>query len=185
MEKQEYFESIYILNYSKLVRFAQEFLFSKADAENVVQNVFMNLWEKDSLFVTTKNLSAYLFTTTKNRCIDFLRHSLVVQESVSEIQEEYLRTMQVNLDSLSAFDSDFIGEKDIETILTEAIEQLPEKCRLIFVMSKLEGKKQKVIAEELNISINTIESQIAIAYKRLRHELKDFLHLFLFIFLLK
>ncbi|MCC8170678.1 MAG: LuxR C-terminal-related transcriptional regulator, partial [Parabacteroides sp.] len=56
-----------------------------------------------------------------------------------------------------------------------------EKCRTIFIMSKLEGKKQKEIARELAISVNTVETQMGIAYKKLRAELKDYLPLFLFI----
>ena len=66
----------------------------------------------------------------------------------------------------------------------KAINSLPEKCREIFIKNKIEGKKQKEIALELNISINTIESQMAIAYKKLRVELKDVLQLFVFLYFL-
>ena len=76
-----------------------------------------------------------------------------------------------------------MNETDIDTIIQKAIDNLPEKCREIFVMNKIEGKKQKVIAQELNISIHTVESQMAIAYKKLKEALKDCVPLFLFFFI--
>ena len=72
-----------------------------------------------------------------------------------------------------------LEEKDIETILNNAILSLPERCREIFIKSKIEGKKQKEVALELNISVNTVETQIGIAYKKLREELKDYYPLLL------
>ena len=87
----------------------------------------------------------------------------------------------MNLNSLEAFDQNLFSEQDIEKIITRALNSLSDKCREIFIMSKIEGKKQKEIATELNISINTIETQMGIAYKKLRAELKDHLPLLLFI----
>jgi len=66
-------------------------------------------------------------------------------------------------------------------IISRALDSLSDKCREIFIMNKLEGKKQKQIAEELNISINTVETQMGIAYKKLRVELKDYMPLLLFL----
>ena len=78
---------------------------------------------------------------------------------------------------------DFSSEEDIETLLRNAIDKLPERCRLIFIKSRIEGKKYKEIAEELNLSVNTVEGQISIALKKLREELKDYLPLLLFLFI--
>ena len=76
---------------------------------------------------------------------------------------------------------DILEEESIEQILSKAIDALPEKCREIFIKNKIEGKKQKEIAAELNISINTVETQMGIAYKKLKTELKDYFPLFLFL----
>lgn len=89
--------------------------------------------------------------------------------------------MQMKFDSLEIFDHNMFNEKDIETILNNAILSLPERCREIFIKSKIEGKKQKEVALELNISVNTVETQIGIAYKKLREELKDYFPLLLFL----
>jgi len=82
---------------------------------------------------------------------------------------------------LEAFRQDFLTENDIEDILNKAIDSLPEKCRQIFIKSRIEGKKQKEIAAELNVSVNTVETQMGIAYKKLREELKEYLPLLIFL----
>lgn len=176
------FEDIYLSYFSKMKYFALEYVIREEDAENIVQDVFTELWEKKEMLSMHINLVAYLFTTVKNRCLNHLRHKTIVQETATLIQEEYLITLQMNLNSLEAFDQNLFSDQDIEKLITRALDSLSPKCREIFVMSKIEGKKQKQIAAELNISINTVETQIGIAYKKLRTELKE--HLLLFIFFL-
>ena len=97
------------------------------------------------------------------------------------MQEEYRLTLQAKYYSLEYLDLDILEEESIEQILSKAIDALPEKCREIFIKNKIEGKKQKEIAAELNISINTVETQMGIAYKKLKTELKDYFPLFLFL----
>lgn len=97
------------------------------------------------------------------------------------MQEEYRLTLQAKYYSLEYLDLDILEEESIEQILSKAIDALPKKCREIFIKNKIEGKKQKEIAAELNISINTVETQMGIAYKKLKTELKDYFPLFLFL----
>ena len=176
-----YFENIYISYFSKMKYFAKVYVLSEEDAENIVQDVFTELWEnKDTRFEYT-NLTAYLFASTKNKCLNFLRHQTIRQESANKIQEEYQLTLQASLNSLEVLDTELFSNQETDKILKKALDNLPEKCRQIFIMNKIEGKKQKEIAEILNISVNTIETQMGIAYKHLRKELKNNLPLFLFI----
>ena len=175
------FEDIYLSYFSKMKYFAKEYVISEEDAENIVQDVFVELWENKEMLDMHMNLIAYLFTTIKNKCLNHLRHKLVVQETASKLQEEYTISLRMNLDSLEAFDNNLFSDQDIEKIISRALDTLSEKCRTIFIMSKIEGKKQKEIAQELNISINTIETQMGIAYKKLRIELKDYFPILLFI----
>ena len=174
------FEKIYVSHYSRMKRFAQEYVIREEDAENIVQDVFVDLWEQNLLLVKHTKLFAYLFTALKNRCIDFLRHKTVVQHTAVKMQDDYTKALQMKFQSLEAFDEQLFAEPDIETIIQNAIENLPDKCREIFILNKIEGKKQKVIAQELNISINTVENQMAIAYKKLKEILKDHIPLLLF-----
>lgn len=89
--------------------------------------------------------------------------------------------LEMKLQSLEYLDDKIFSQNDIESIVENAINSLPEKCREIFVLNKIEGKKQKQIAQELNISIHTVESQMAIANKRLRELLKDYVPLLIFL----
>ncbi|NDV80693.1 RNA polymerase sigma-70 factor [Bacteroides sp. 51] len=180
-ENRNSFEEVYISYFSKMKHFAREYVVSDEDAENIVQDVFLELWERKELLNMPINLIAYLFTAIKNRCIDLLRRKVMIRETADKLQEEHLLTLRMKYYSLEAFDQNLFQEKDIEQILSEAINNLPEKCREIFVKSKIEGKKQKEIAAELNVSINTIETQMGIAYKKLKTELKDYLPLFIFL----
>lgn len=128
------------------------------------------------------NLTAYLFTSIKNRCLDYLRKWVLEQETAQGVQDEFDMELRIKYDSLEIFNTQFSDETDIGELLDNALQKLPERCRNIFIVNKLEGKKQKEIAEELNLSINTVESQMGIAYKKLREELKDCLPLFIFLF---
>lgn len=174
------FEEIYVSYFSRMKYFAQEYVLQEEDAENIVQDVFTELWEKKELLAYDINLIAFLFTAIKNRCIDYLRRKVIAREAASQLQEEYAVTLRIKLTSLERLDQDLFSAEEIEKIITEAINTLPEKCREIFIKSKIEGKKQKEIASELGISLKTIESQMAIAYKKLKTELHEYLPLLLF-----
>ena len=180
-EKRIRFEDVYLSYFSKMKYFAKEYVISEEDAENIVQDVFVELWENKEMLNMHMNLIAYLFTIIKNKCLNHLRHKLVVQETANKLQEEYTISLRMNLDSLEVFDNNLFSDHDIEKIISRALDALPEKCRAIFIMSKIEGKKHNEIAQELNISINTVGSQIGIAYKKLRTELKDYLPILLFL----
>ena len=104
-----------------------------------------------------------------------------MQKAANTMQEEYELALQMKLQSLEVFDEQVFSDTEIETVIANAIQSLPEKCRQIFVMNKIEGKKQKTIANELNLSIHTVESQMAIAYRKLKEILKDYLPLLFFL----
>ncbi len=173
LEYKDQFKEVYISYYARLKRFARQYVVREEDAENIVQDIFSELWEKQLEFSSFVNLNGYLFTVLKNRCIDFFRRETLVQEAKKTLQDERLQELKMKFESLEALDSAFLNKPDIETLIQDAIDDLPEKCREIFLMNKLEGKKQKAIARELNISIHTVESQMAIAYKKLKEALKS------------
>ncbi|MDR0745106.1 MAG: RNA polymerase sigma-70 factor [Mediterranea sp.] len=178
-----YFKKVYILHYPRLKRFAQEYVLVEEDAENIVHDVFTELWERWDTFSSHNNLLAFLFLSTKNKCIDLLRKRIISHKAENKIMEEYVLTLRTNLQSLDVFNQNISNEEEIEQQITRAINSLPDKCREIFIKNKIEGKKQKEIAEELNISIKTVEAQMSIAYKKLRVELKDYIPLFVFLFI--
>ncbi|MBK5722708.1 RNA polymerase sigma-70 factor [Dysgonomonas sp. Marseille-P4677] len=176
------FEDIYTQYFAKMKRFAKEYVLRDEDAENIVHDAFTYLWENWEFLSQHANLFAFLFLSVKNRSLDFLRRRIVNQKAMDKISEEYILNLKINCNALESFEQEY-SQEDIENIIRQALDSLPEKCRDIFIKSKIEGKKQKDIATELNISLNTVESQMAIAYKKLRKELKNNLPLFLFLFL--
>jgi len=166
------FAKIYLDFYPKLLRFATEYVILKEDAENIVQDLFVSLWENEYLLANAENLNAYLFKLARNRCIDFLRVKIREKDRILRIQESFEIELKLKLDSLEEFDKQMFAEDNLESQMSEAIDSLPERCRQIFIMSKIEKMKYNEIATSLNLSINTIEKQIGIALKKLRIKLK-------------
>lgn len=175
------FENFYITWYSRVKHFARDYVLSEEEAENITQDVFLDFYQKRDSLDFHINVIVYLFTSVKNRCIDYLRRKLLEQEAAAKMQEEFDLSFRMKFDSLEAFNLEGLSEDNIKNIIEKALESLPERCREIFVMSKIEGKKQKEIAEELGVSVKTIECQMTIAYKKLREELKNYLPLLLFL----
>ena len=162
------FSEIYLAYYPKLLRFAAEYVILKEDAENIVQDLFVSLWENKYLLANAENLNAYLFKLVKNRCIDFLRVKIREKDRNEKIQESFNLELKLKLDSLEEFDKQGYTKDDLERLMSEAIDNLPERCRQIFIMSKIEKLKYNEIATQLNLSVNTIENQIGIALKKLK-----------------
>ena len=177
------FEAVYISHFSQMKRFAQQYVVLEEDAENIVQDLFFDLWEKQLEFSSFSNLKGYLLSVLKNRCIDFLRHKTVEQRIINDIQNENIRELKLKLESLSELDNKILTDNDVSVLVQEAISKLPDRCREILILNKFEKKKKKTIAQELNISIHTVESQIAIAYKKLKVILKDQAIIFIFLFI--
>lgn len=168
------FKEFYILWYARMKSFAREYVISDDDAEDIVQDVFLDLYERYNSLYDRVNIVAYVFTTVKNRCIDHLRRKIVEQESMERIQEEQLLTLRMKFDSLEVFDNDLFRDEEVEMIISKALNSLPERCREIFIRFHIEGRKQKEIAEEFNISPKTVENQIGIAYRKLRKDLAKY-----------
>jgi RNA polymerase sigma-70 factor (ECF subfamily) len=175
------FSRIYTVYFPKMVRFAQEYVVSHEEAENIVQDLFLYLWETRETLEAISNLNAFLFTLLKNKCIDFYRHYNRFEgrnQSLSRIQEEELH---LKMEALHEFDVNMFTVNEIEEMLNNAINNLPEKCQKVFLMSRMEGLKHEEIAEHLNISVNTVQNHITTALRKLKTELKDYLPLFIFI----
>lgn len=173
------FETVYVQYYARMKRFAVQYVLREEDAENLVQDIFTELWERFPTLSSHDNLFAYLLLAIKNKCIDFLRRQTVMQKAADAARLEYELELAANYDALHAIGNVHLSEKELDELLHRALDKLPGRCREIFIKNKLEGMKQKAIADELGISVNTVENQVAIAYRKLRSELK---HLFPLIF---
>lgn len=174
------FSEIYRSYFPRLVRFAQEYVLSGEDAQNIVQDLFLYLWEHRESLDAVSNRNAFLFTLAKNRCIDFYRHKARTESKNTSLDTIEERELYLKMSALQEFDGNMFSEEDIETILNQAIDHLPEKCRQIFILSRIEGLKHEEIAQQLNISVHTVQNQISTALRKLKVELKDYLPLLIF-----
>ncbi|GAA3597494.1 RNA polymerase sigma-70 factor [Flavivirga amylovorans] len=174
------FEALFKLYYDKLVHVAGGYLVRTADAENIVQNIFLKLWEDRAILKHVSNMNSYLYRMTKNACLDQLKHEKIKTEYLvnsyqkkNAIQKQFLKDGAASL----------LLEKELEQIIQKAIEQLPEKCKRVFVKSRFEGLKHHEIAHELGISKRTVDNHISNALKYLRLHLKEFITIFLYFFI--
>jgi len=169
------FSEVYIAYYSKLVRFAKEYVIIAEEAENVIQDVFVKLWERQDSLHLIENMNAYLFRLVRNKSLDYLRHKLSTEKCNKYVQDSFEIELNLKIQSLDSFDGTFVSGSNMEEIVSDAISSLPARCREIFLLSRIEGLKYKEISGRLDISVNTVENQMSIALRKLRIKLKDHL----------
>lgn len=175
IETKEGFELMFRAHYPRLCAFAATFLNDKEEAEEIVQTMFCRLWEqRDSLDITI-SLQAYLFRAVRNACLNQIKKT--------QIRDAYKVMNLEEINNNPEFQPDRTTEKELRQRIEKAIAELPEQCRLVFKLSRFEELKYKEIAEQLNISIKTVENQMGKALKRLRLDLADFLTILMFFFL--
>ena len=151
------FEALFSYNFRPLCLFALHYLDDVDASEDVVQECFMKLWEKLEQGTEVSNRRAYLYMTVRNSCLDILRSKGLQTESLKPH------------DTYGIIDEDEAEERSqAEARLWTALDSLPEKCRQVFIMSKRDGLKYEEIAEELDLSVNTVRNQISKALKILK-----------------
>lgn len=168
------FEVVFKLYYPRLVYFAKEFV-PESESKNLVQDAFISMWDKKPQFINESQLQSYLYTNVKNNCLMFLRHEKVKKKYKTEAA--FQKQNSIYSEALSGLDTSTVTFQEIETIIEKTLSELPARCREVFILSRLEGKKNKEVAEALDISVKTVEAQITKALKTLRISLKDYLPL--------
>jgi RNA polymerase sigma-70 factor (family 1) len=146
--------------YHFLYPFARTIVKEKETAEEVVSDVFMKVWEKRKQLEKVENLKVYLYVSTRNIGINYLeRQRRNATFSIDDYQADFTSVY---------FDPEqMLITADMLALIQKAIDQLPSKCRLIFKLAKEDGLKYKEIAEILNISVKTVENQLAIALNKI------------------
>ncbi|NSL88860.1 RNA polymerase sigma-70 factor [Chitinophaga sp. Mgbs1] len=157
------FARVYEHFYPVLFATACKYLKDRAQAEEVIQDVFLKLWEKDFRLEHAAALKSYLFRAVINQSLNSLQRNRMTEDHHSALQylqeESYLCT--------------FIEEQELRERIHYAVEKLPEQCRRIFKLSRYEGFKNNEIAHQLDLSVKTVENQMTIALKQLRAALLD------------
>ncbi|CAA6829656.1 MAG: RNA polymerase sigma-70 factor, ECF subfamily [uncultured Aureispira sp.] len=174
INSQREFQEIYHKHFNGLANYAYFVLKDKDAAKDVVQDVFLDLWNKRASLSITTSLEAYLVRAVKFKSIDFIRKDKTKQQYVEKMTPTSLPLTEDHSD-----DEEQTANRKKQ--LSYAIAQLPTKCRQVFLLSRLNGYTYKEIAEEMNISPKTVENQISRALKLLRQTLSDVMILILFL----
>jgi RNA polymerase sigma-70 factor, ECF subfamily len=169
------FETVFRKHYQALCNYACGILKDMDDAEEVVQSIFLKFWEQRQEIEINVSLKSYLYRAVHNTCLNRLKH-LKIQETYRQYVGEYL---DVTYDTAT----ETLDKYELESRISEALEKLPEQCRIIFKMSRFEELKYQEIANQLGLSIKTVENQIGKALKIMRTELADYLPVLLFLML--
>lgn len=164
---EQAFEQLFRAQYPILCGYARKYLDDVDQAEEVVQEMFFNFWQKKEKLEINISLEAYLFRSVRNSCLNYLKHLKIREEHRLATSHEIRKKEQEVYDNVEALE---LQEK-IESV----IERLPPERKKIFKMSRYEELKYKEIAEKLNLSVKTVEAQMGKALKYLRQHLSEYL----------
>ena len=167
------FEILFREYFTGLSYFARKYTGDLDSAKEIVHGVFIRIWENRSEFAWDKPAKSYLFTSVYNRSLNYVRDN---KKFISH--EEAPGNAQ--LTDSAVFDDSY-ATAELEDRINMALKKLPEKCREIFELSRFENKKYTEIADQLNISVKTVETQMSKALHVLKEELKDYLTIILLI----
>ena len=154
------YKQLFLLFYPSLLSFAVSIIRSKESSEEIVSDVFIKIWEKRHQLDKVENLSYYLFTAVKNKCLNCLKdqknkENLEINDVIIEFKSLYYDPEQK-----------LISAEMIDQI-RKAIQELPPRCRLIFKLIKEEGLRYKEVADLLQLSVKTVENQMSLAFKKI------------------
>lgn len=166
--------TVYVRYAPQLLKFAEKFV-SIQTAEDITHDVFLRLWDKQVFLLPEEDIIKMLFASVRNACIDYLRKHQTEQDILSQ------QSLQLKLEELDYHRSaeERFMKQDLLQLLMKEVEQLPEKTRQVFQMSYAEGLKAAEIAEQLNISVRTVENQLYRSLVFLRKRCKHLLFAFL------
>lgn len=160
------FELLFSIYFARLNDFAKNVVRDDFISQDIVQEVFVKVWEKRAE-IESLNLEAFLFRLVRNRCLDYIKHLKVVNNRMQEINisSKYEELYRI----------DFIGnepyvliEEELKTKIEKTIQSLPDRCREVFILSRMDGLKNKEIAEKLDINIKNIERHLSRAMQTFR-----------------
>jgi len=161
------FENVFRQYFIPLHLYAFSIIGQKETAEEIVQDTFYAIWKNREKIQLFHSLKSYLYKSVKNRALQYVEHL--------QVQEQYREDVMMQPASMSESDPDKIMEyKELEEILTRTIQKLPNRCKQIFQLHRIDGKKYREIAESLSISIKTVEAEMTKAYRILRKQVVQY-----------
>lgn len=159
---RDYFKELYEKYYSRLVTFAASYLFDPDEAEDVVQEVFVYLWDNSGKIDIRGDVRFYLFTAVKNKSLNRIKHLNIIDKHNIRVKEAYLNAEVLPEDDA---DEELLGR------INSVIDNMPPQMKKVFELHSYSGLKYNEIADELDISINTVKTHITRGFSILRDKL--------------
>jgi len=172
LEQQE-FENLFRTEFAGLCFFAQKYVKDLEAAREIVQESFIQLWEKRDTLDTSRNIKSYLATSIRNKCLNYLRDNKKFNAHILQLENLLELTVEP--------EHDVLVEKELHNAIQLALDELPEKCREVFVLNRYDNLRYKEIADKLGISVKTVEAQMSKALQHLRIKLAVYLTVLLLI----
>lgn len=167
------FSQLYETFASGLLYYARKFV-PYPIAEDIVHDVFLNIWNKKSFLLINETITSYLFQAVQNACLNYLKHQAIHEEYIPKA----IRELKIEELTMTSPEVNLIDKEQL-TRVYQAIDHLPDKCREVFTLSYIEGKKNTEIADILQISIRTVENHLYRGLQILRKVLFQLILLFL------
>jgi len=164
---EQVFETIFRTYYERLCNYANTILNDMDEAEEMVQSAFLNVWEKHDTLEIHTSVKSYLYRAVHNSCLNRVKHYKVRKTYGDSVKNQ----TELLHDDAS---QDLVG-RELDSIVANAIDSLPDQCKLVFKLSRFENLTYAEIAEQLGISVKTVENHMVKALKVLREKLKDYL----------
>jgi RNA polymerase sigma-70 factor (ECF subfamily) len=163
------FEKLYYMYYDRLFRFAIHIVKNEMSGEEVVSDVFFNIWQNRKKLPSIADLDAYLYKSVKNMALNYLdKENRRPEFEELSVSIEYVADDR-NPEDITIYD-------ELNRILTETVESLPDRCRIIFKLAREDGFKYREISEILGISVKTIDAQMSIAKQKIEEVIKKWRH---------
>jgi RNA polymerase sigma-70 factor, ECF subfamily len=166
------FEKLFHLYFPRLYAFSFKIINDSGLAKDVVQNVFIKVWETRASF-NFDHPEAFLYQMVRNASINYIRHLKAVNNLKSHVKDQFLGEELYFIDMVGN-EPYILIEKELEDKIQEVMESLPAKCQTVFKLSRVEGLKNREIAELLGISIKAVEKHILKAMQIYRHNFADY-----------
>ncbi|MCG6187360.1 RNA polymerase sigma-70 factor [Maribellus maritimus] len=153
------YEKLFKLYYPRLFKYAHHFLDDSFVTEDLIQEVFIEVWNKRKLFISEKQFTSYLFKMVRNKCLNILKRKVIEEKYLSsqaQLKSEELYHISFGIED--DFDS---MEKNLSQIIEDVITQMPDRCSEAFHLKWIEGKKIREISEIMNISTTMVDKHLA------------------------
>ena len=152
-------------------RFAMLYVTDSETARDIMMESFRYVWMRRHSIDTSGNMEAYMFCVVRNRCLDHLQREYTRRRIENDLQDDADFEIRMRINTLQAFDPEWLYDEDTRAQVAKALSRLPEKTRRIFLMSRRDEMTYQQIADTIGISIKTVEFHISRALKQLRSDL--------------